>query len=161
MLELYHGSNLFIDKIDFTKCKPYKDFGQGFYLTDIFPQAMDMAIKRTRIIGSGSPVVTKFLFDEKLLTDGSLKVLTFDSPSIEWAKFIIANRKRDNDKFVHGYDVVVGPVADDGVAFQLERYLNGGMNLEQLVKELTYKKLNRQYFFGTEKAISYLQLIDE
>ena len=150
MLELYHGSNLFIDKIDFTKCKPYKDFGQGFYLTDIF-----------RIIGSGSPVVTKFLFDEKLLTDGSLKVLTFDSPSIEWAKFIIANRKRDNDKFVHGYDVVVGPVADDGVAFQLERYLNGGMNLEQLVKELTYKKLNRQYFFGTEKAISYLQLIDE
>ena len=141
MLELYHGSNLFIDKIDFTKCKPYKDFGQGFYLTDIFPQAI--------------------LFDEKLLTDGSLKVLTFDSPSIEWAKFIIANRKRDNDKFVHGYDVVVGPVADDGVAFQLERYLNGGMNLEQLVKELTYKKLNRQYFFGTEKAISYLQLIDE
>lgn len=36
MIELYHGSNLFIDKIDFTKCKPYKDFGQGFYLTDIF-----------------------------------------------------------------------------------------------------------------------------
>ena len=28
MIELYHGSNLFIDKIDFTKCKPYKDFGQ-------------------------------------------------------------------------------------------------------------------------------------
>lgn len=57
--------------------------------------------------------------------------------------------------------MVVGPVADDGVAFQQERYLNGGMNLEQLVKELTCKKLNRQYFFGTEKAISYLQLIDE
>lgn len=94
MIELYHGSNLFIDKIDFTKCKPYKDFGQGFYLTDIFPQAMEMAIKRTRIVGSGSPVVTKFLFDEKLLIDGSLKVLTFDSPSIEWAKFILANRKR-------------------------------------------------------------------
>lgn len=29
MIELYHRSNLFIDKIDFTKCKPYKDFGQG------------------------------------------------------------------------------------------------------------------------------------
>ena len=54
---------------------------------------------------------------------------------------------------------MVGPVADDGVAFQLERYLYGGMTLEQLAKELTYKKLNRQYFFGTDKAISYLQLI--
>lgn len=118
-----------------------------------------MAIKRTRIVGSGSPVVTKFLFDEKLLIDGSLKVLTFDSPSIEWAKFILANRKRSKDKFIHDYDVVVGPVADDGVAFQLERYLYGGLTLEQLAKELTYRKLNRQYFFGTEKAISYLQQI--
>lgn len=54
---------------------------------------------------------------------------------------------------------MVGPVADDGVAFQLERYLYGGMTLEQLAKELTYKKLNHQYFFGTDKAISYLQLI--
>lgn len=86
-------------------------------------------------------------------------MLTFDSPSIEWAKFILANRKRSKEKFVHDYDIVVGPVADDGVAFQLERYLYGGMTLEQLAKELTYRKLNRQYFFGTEKAISYLQQI--
>ena len=77
MIELYHGSNLFIDKIDFTKCKPYKDFGQGFYLTDIFPQAMEMAIKRTRIVGSGSPVVTKFLFDEKLLIDRKSESVDF------------------------------------------------------------------------------------
>ena len=152
MLELYHGSNLFIDKIDFTKCKPYKDFGQGFYLTDIFPQAMDMAIKRSRIIGSGSPVVTKFLFDEKLLTDGSLKVLTFDSPSIEWAKFIIANRKRDNDKFVHGYDVVVGPVADDGVAFQLERYLNGGDEFRTTCKRVDLQKVESPVFFRYGKS---------
>ena len=73
----------------------------------------------------------------------------------------MANREAEQTGFRHNYDIVIGPVADDGVAFQLERYLNGGMNLEQLVKELTYKKLNRQYFFGTEKAISYLQLIDE
>lgn len=32
---LYHGSNVAIDKIDLAKCRPYKDFGKGFYLTDI------------------------------------------------------------------------------------------------------------------------------
>lgn len=31
---LYHGSNIAIDVIDLSKCRPNKDFGQGFYLTD-------------------------------------------------------------------------------------------------------------------------------
>lgn len=40
---LYHGSNLKIDKIDLSKCKPYKDFGRGFYCTTIKKQAEFMA----------------------------------------------------------------------------------------------------------------------
>ncbi len=158
MLELYHGSNLTIEQIDLSLCKPYKDFGKGFYLTDILQQALDMAYKRTRIVGYGSPVVTKYLFDENLLNDGSLKVLSFDAPSKEWAKFILANRDRKAE-FVHEYDVVIGPIADDGVAFQLQKFKDGGMTLDELAKELTYRHLNRQYFFGTEKAISLLQRI--
>lgn len=34
-MKLYHGSNTAITRIDLTRCKPYKDFGQGFYLTEI------------------------------------------------------------------------------------------------------------------------------
>lgn len=30
---LYHGSNMAIKAIDFTKSKPGKDFGVGFYLS--------------------------------------------------------------------------------------------------------------------------------
>lgn len=33
-MRLYHGSNVMIDRIDFTKSHPFKDFGCGFYLTD-------------------------------------------------------------------------------------------------------------------------------
>ena len=40
---LYHGSNLEIIEIYFEKCKPYKDFGKGFYLTSIKEQAIRMA----------------------------------------------------------------------------------------------------------------------
>ena len=45
-MRLYHGSNVVIQQIDLAKCKPYKDFGQGFYLTGIKDQAFEMA-KRT------------------------------------------------------------------------------------------------------------------
>lgn len=37
-MRLYHGSNIAIDNINLAMCRPYKDFGQGFYLTDIEEQ---------------------------------------------------------------------------------------------------------------------------
>ena len=43
---LYHGSNVAIEEIDLSLCKPYKDFGKGFYLTDIRSQADNMASRR-------------------------------------------------------------------------------------------------------------------
>lgn len=38
-MKLYHGSNQEIFAIDLSLCKPNKDFGQGFYLTDMKQQA--------------------------------------------------------------------------------------------------------------------------
>ena len=43
-MRLYHGSNIAIDNINLAMCRPYKDFGQGFYLTDIEEQAQNMPI---------------------------------------------------------------------------------------------------------------------
>ena len=37
-MKLYHGSNIVIDSINLLMCRPYKDFGKGFYLTDIKEQ---------------------------------------------------------------------------------------------------------------------------
>lgn len=37
---LYHGTNCDFSEIDLNQTKPYKDFGQGFYLTDIQDQAL-------------------------------------------------------------------------------------------------------------------------
>lgn len=43
-MNLYHGSNIVIDSINLAMCRPYKDFGKGFYLTDIKEQAEKMAV---------------------------------------------------------------------------------------------------------------------
>lgn len=154
MITLYHGSNVEIETINLDKCSPYKDFGKGFYLTDIKEQAKQMAVRRTRIAEEKKPTVTAYSFDERLLENSSLQVKLFDTLSKEWALFILANRKGLMQPV---YDIVIGPIADDGVVFQLERYMHRLITLDTLVEELTYRKLNRQYFFGTELSISKLQ----
>ncbi len=157
MITLYHGSNVGIDNIDLNRCHPDKDFGKGYYLTDIRSQAEAMAIRRTRIAGEGSPILTTYTFDETLLHSTELKVKIFDTPNEEWALFILANREASLTGYKHDYDIVIGPIADDGVAFQLDRYTRGIIDLPTLVKELSFRKLNRQYYFGTERAIQTLK----
>ena len=158
IIKLYHGSNVSIHKIDLSKSLADKDFGKGFYLTDIESQAEAMAQRRVRIMGSGSPIVTAFEFNDDILHQSNLNIKIFpDKVSAEWAEFVNNNRNSSQTGFSHPYDIVIGPVADDGVAFQLERYNEGVIDLETLAKELAYRKLNRQYFFGTELAIEQLK----
>lgn len=157
-MKLYHGTNIDFTAIDIQKCKPNKDFGRGFYLTDIKKQALNMAVRRCDIENNGTPIVLEYEFDENALTSGELKVKNFEGVSKEWAKFIIQNRQTKG-KRMHEYDIVIGPIADDGVVYQINLYMQHFITIEQLVQGLTYKKLNRQYFFGTEKAIAKLRRI--
>lgn len=152
---LYHGTYTWFDSIELEKCRPFKDFGKGFYLTDLEEQAMKMAVKKSKIF-HGSPVILKFKFDTGLLTNGELKVKKFNRPDREWAEFIYNNRSRTRT-FRHDYDIVIGPIADDGVAYLLDRYEEGTITLDQLAQELEFKELNNQYFFGTEKALNFLK----
>ena len=57
------------------------------------------------------------------------------------------------------YDIVVGPIADDGVAYLLNMYEDGLRTLEELAKELEYKDLNNQFCFLTDRAISLLHRV--
>ena len=79
---LYHGTNSDFSQINLGKTKPYKDFGKGFYVTDIQHQAFELAKNRCRIWG-GSPVVQEYEFDESVLQSGSLKILRFEKVQFE------------------------------------------------------------------------------
>lgn len=85
---LYHGTNLDIERIDLSKCKPYKDFGQGFYLTELKEQAVRMAQNVTAIYG-GSPIINVYEFDENLLLGSELRVRKFPAvPTVEWRSLL-------------------------------------------------------------------------
>ncbi len=53
--------------------KKYKDFGQGFYLTDIMSQAQELAEKRALLFG-GTPIVQEYEFDETIISSFDINV---------------------------------------------------------------------------------------
>ena len=157
-MKLYHGTYIDFKEIDLTKSNRFKDFGKGFYLTNNRQQAVEWSQKRVLRDG-GTPIVQEYEFDESLFNDSKLKVLKFSGPTAEWADFIYKNRSRKQPLYRHYFDIVIGPIADDGVAYLLNRFEEGSFSLEELANELRYKKLNNQYYFGTLRAISHLHRI--
>lgn len=152
---LYHGTYTDFKEIDLEKCHPFKDFGRGFYLTDIKEQAVKMAEKKARLY-NGIPIIQTYVFDESNLTGNALNIKRFAAPNREWAEFIYKNRSR-SENFHHDFDLVTGPIANDGVAYLLDRYEEGFITLDELAKELEFRELNNQYYFGTDEAIKYLK----
>ena len=161
MLKLYHGSNVEIDKIDLCRSRKGKDFGCGFYLNPNKEQAMEMAVRTSKRMQEGEPVVNTYLFDDSLLSSECtpLSVKIFEDYSVEWAEFILKNRKNMASQPAHSYDIVVGPIANDTVGLQMRRFIQGYIDIERMIEELRFQKPAIQYFFGTEKAISYLKKI--
>jgi hypothetical protein len=154
-MKLYHGSNVDIQKIDLEKSKPNKDFGKAFYLSENYQQAMEMAQFKAEFTDT-EPVVSVFEFDKGLMTD--LRCKCFEGYTEEWAHFVYDHRTEPQGKTLHDYDIVYGPIADDGVTFQLRRYVGGVISLARLVEELKYAKgITFQYFFGTERALQQLK----
>ena len=158
MIKLFHGSNTTVEVPDLLHSKPFKDFGRGFYLSADKQQALDMAFQKVSQTKEGKAEVTEFLFDDTVMSSGSLSVLCYPDYSEEWALFVLANRDKNATQPTHNYDIVYGPIADDGVTFQLRRYEGGVISLPRLVEELKYAKgITFQYFFGTERALQLLK----
>ena len=77
----------------------------------------------------------------------------------EWLLFVDANRDRKNVVQIHDYDIVIGPIANDGVVLQLTNYREGIYSPDEAARLLQDKYLDQQYYFGTERALKYLSKI--
>lgn len=156
-MKLYHGTNQDIVSIDLKKGLRHKDFGKGFYLTPERDTAIRMAQKKARLFGGSATLIT-YDWDEKSLN--LLKVKVFpEIASVDWFLFIDANRDRANVQPIHDYDIVIGPIADDGVVLQLTNYREGVYSPEEAAKLLQDKYLDQQYYFGTEVSLQFLHKI--
>lgn len=163
---LFHGSNTDIKSINLAMCRPYKDFGRGFYLTEIKDQALKMAKRVAKIYG-GQPIVNIYEISDDFIEDMTLNIRRFaDTPSEEWARFVMNNRSRSFTNFSslecnldNKYDIVIGPVADDDMAMLFRQYQNELITFENLMSGMTFRKTTNQYSFHTERAIALLRKV--
>jgi hypothetical protein len=160
-MTLYHGSNIEIARIDLSKCRPYKDFGRGFYTTPFEEQAWAMARRTTRLYG-GTACITRYEADMER-SFMSFQTRIFDAPCIEWAFFVINNRNRafadpanPECNIDNKYDIVSGPVANDDLVALLDLYIAGTISNAALTAEMTFRKMTSQISFHTERVIAHL-----
>lgn len=130
---LFHGTlknradNIIENGVDFTKLNDVADFGKGFYLTDSYALAKDTALTRyhqeIQSVGKENasiPVVMRIKLKNRHILRSDYSIKEFYGESIEWKKFICANRWKEvlvkNDNITHNldlkYDIVIGLTAD-------------------------------------------------
>ena len=152
---LYHGTNEDIETIDLTKGLRHKDFGKGFYVTPDKATAIRMAKKKARLFGGTATLITYEMDDTVFQSDLKIKIFP-ENACVEWLLFVDANRDRKNETPIHDFDIVIGPITNDGVVLQLTNYREGIYSPEEVARLLQDRYLDQQYYFGSEQALSFL-----
>ena len=155
---VYHGSYAEIKQIDLSKCEPYRDFGQGFYVTKYRHHAESWAKRKSRFKHDG--FVTEYEFYYSELVTRNCKIIRFEDYNKEWLDFVVINRNDKNPIPTHDYDIVEGPVADDKVQNRIEDYLNGSITKNDFLEELKWHEKTHQICFCTVASLQFLKQID-
>lgn len=141
---LFHGSNQPIPNPEIIVRGYYKDFGYGFYCTNMEKQTRRWALTR-----QNDHVVSVYTYT----TDTDLKVLSFPAMSDEWLDFVVACRRG----VPHDYDIVEGPMADDQIWDYVEDFASGKISREAFWALAKFRIPTHQIAFCTDKALQTLK----
>lgn len=145
-MEIYHGSNLIVESPKILIQGFYKDFGYGFYCTNILKQAERWAATK-----KDDHIVNVYEYSAK----DDLKILNFDTMTEEWLDFIAACRHG----VVHNFDIVEGPMADDQVWDYVEDFLNGRISRLAFWELVKFKTPTHQIVFCTDNALERIKFL--
>jgi hypothetical protein len=160
-MQVFHGSDIRIEKIDLAKSEFFKDFGRGFYVTNIREHAYLRATDISKRRNSVKPVVTEFKYIEAYPVTVGMSVKKFENVSKEWIEFIMLNRNRHISHPAHTFDIVEGPIANDRMVIQIRLYEQGKISIEKLIEKLTYREPTHQICFCTLASLYALELVDD
>ena len=140
---IYHGSNMTVETPKIMLNGHYKDFGYGFYCTNIEKQAKRWALTR-----KGSSVVNHYIYTE----NENLKIRIFNEMTEEWLAFVVDCRRGKE----HDYDIVEGPMADDQIWDYVEEYIAGNISKTAFWELVKFTYPTHQIVFCTEDALKTL-----
>ncbi|MGN0483968.1 MAG: DUF3990 domain-containing protein [Lachnospiraceae bacterium] len=143
-MTLFHGSNVVVQKPKIMTNGYYKDFGYGFYSTNMEKQAVRWALtkRKNHIVNS-----YKYCQNEKL------KICKFPAMTEEWLDFVVDCRRG----IEHEFDIVEGPMADDTIWDYIEDFVRGNISRSAFWELVKFKYPTHQIVFCTERALSCLQ----
>ena len=148
-MKVYHGSILCVDRPLAYVCRDNLDFGKGFYVTDLYEQAVTWA-NRVAAIHKKDAYLNLYDLDVETVRQ-TYNVLRFESYNQEWLDFIIANRRGETS--CRNYDLIEGGVANDRVFNTIELYFAGLIPNEEALKRLSYEKPNWQFCLANQTLI--------
>ena len=143
-INIYHGSNVLVEMPQIIVSGFYKDFGYGFYCTNIETQARKWALTK-----KGDSIVSVYSYQE----DKSLKLLSFPQMTEEWLDFVVNCRRG----IKHDYDIVEGPMADDQIWDYVEDFNEGSITREAFWVLAKFKHPTHQIVFCTPKSLSTIK----
>jgi hypothetical protein len=145
VMKVYHGGYCSVEFPKVIERKFPKDFGTGFYCTELKRQAIRWA-KRY-----GTPTLSIFEYKE----NKNLNILHFTEMTEEWLDFIICCRSGEK----HDFDIVIGAMANDQIYNYISDYINGIITREQFWTLAKFKIPTHQIAFCNEKALECIKFI--
>lgn len=151
-MDIYHGSDVKVDKPKILKSNRLLDFGIGFYTTSNKEQAIRWAEKVSLRNNSKNKYLSTYHFN---ITEAKekLQVIEFTSPDESWLDFITDNRR--GREINNEYDIVIGPVADDNVYSTVKLFETGVLNKDEAISRLKVVKLFDQILFHSNKSLEF------
>ena len=154
-MELYHGSDVVVEKPILLPQQKTLDFGAGFYTTTNKEQAKAFAQKVGDRRESKKCFISLYDVADFNILKKELSVLEFKKPNEKWLDFVFENRAGTH--VGRTYDIVYGAVANDTIYRVLTAYEEGIIPKSECIRQLKVRKLYNQMTFITERAISYLK----
>lgn len=152
IFEVYHAGIEIVDHPDVKRGRPEVDFGQGFYVTDIYSQAVEWAIKKGRKMKC-TGIVNKYILDKRAyLASDKCKSKIFNAYDEEWLDFIIGNRMGQN--LWVGYNYIEGGIADDRVTDTIDLYFGGFIDRTEAIRRLRLLVPNNQICLHSQELLN-------
>jgi len=143
-IELFHGGAIAVERPQVLISGFYKDFGYGFYCTNIEKQA-----KRWALTKKPNHIVNIYSYTE----NNQFKILKYEKMTDQWLDFIVLCRRGIN----HGYDIVEGPMADDTIWDYIEAYIDGEITREAFWVLVKFKYPTHQIVLCNDKALESIK----
>lgn len=151
IIEIYHAGTDIIQRPEIKYSRKDLDFGSGFYMTNIYEQSENWALKRAQkrqCVG----IINKYLLHRKelLLFLGS-RWKVFEEYNEEWLDFITSNRSMGEEW--RKWDYIEGGVVDDRIVDTIDLYLSNFINKTEALDRLKYLKPNNQICINKQEIL--------